>query len=83
MEEEFVWGVLKVFEVNLPRARPAKREPGNGRASFARSCPYADLDTTKYAVAQVAGALKGKSAIHIARMYMGRKKNLTGQYFGT
>jgi putative transposase len=35
----------------------------------------------KYAVAQVVGYLKGKSAIHIARAYMGRKKNFTGQHF--
>jgi len=35
----------------------------------------------KYAVAQVVGYLKGKSAIHIARTYMGRKKNFTGQHF--
>jgi len=35
----------------------------------------------KYAVSQVVGYLKGKSAIHIARAYMGRKKNFTGQHF--
>lgn len=35
----------------------------------------------KYAVAQVVGYIKGKSAIHIARNYMGRKQNFTGQHF--
>ncbi len=35
----------------------------------------------KYAVSQVIGFIKGKSAIHIARTYMGRKKNFTGQSF--
>ena len=35
----------------------------------------------KYAVAQVVGYIKGKSAIHIARNYMGRKRNFTGQHF--
>ncbi len=35
----------------------------------------------KYAVAQVVGCLKGKSAIHIARTYMDRKKNFTGKHF--
>jgi putative transposase len=35
----------------------------------------------KYAVAQVVGCLKGKSAIHIARTYMDRKNNFTGQHF--
>ncbi len=35
----------------------------------------------KYAVAQVVGFLKGKSAIHIARTYLGRRQNFTGQHF--
>ena len=35
----------------------------------------------KYAVAQVGGCLKGKSAIHIVRTYMDRKNNFTGQHF--
>jgi len=35
----------------------------------------------KYSVAQVVGYMKGKSAIHIARNYMGRRRNFTGQKF--
>ena len=35
----------------------------------------------KYAVSQIVGFLKGKSAISIARNYMGRRKNFTGQHF--
>ena len=35
----------------------------------------------KYSVSQVIGYMKGKSAIHIARVYMGRRKNFTGQQF--
>ena len=35
----------------------------------------------KYSVAQVVGFIKGKSAIHIARTYTGRRKNFTGQHF--
>jgi putative transposase len=35
----------------------------------------------KYAVAQVLGFIKGKSAIHIARSYLGRRQNFTGQHF--
>jgi len=35
----------------------------------------------KYAVAQVLGFIKGKSAIHIARTYLGRQQNFTGQHF--
>ena len=35
----------------------------------------------KYAVSQVIGFIKGKSAIHIARAYGGRKRNYVGQHF--
>ena len=35
----------------------------------------------KYAVAQVVGYLKGKSAIHIARTYGGRERNFVGEQF--
>ena len=35
----------------------------------------------KYAVAQVMGFVKGKSAIHIARVWGGRKHQYVGQHF--
>ena len=35
----------------------------------------------KYSVAQVVGYIKGKSAIHIAREFAGRKRNFVGQHF--
>ena len=35
----------------------------------------------KYAVSQVMGYLKGKSAIHIARTYAGKRRNFVGQHF--
>lgn len=35
----------------------------------------------KYAVSQIVGYMKGKSAIHIARNYLGQKKNYTGMHF--
>jgi putative transposase len=35
----------------------------------------------KYSVSQVVGFLKGKSAIHIARVYGERKRNFTGEHF--
>lgn len=35
----------------------------------------------KYAVSQVIGFIKGKSAIHIARTYQGRKRNYVGHHF--
>ncbi len=36
----------------------------------------------KYAVAQVIGYIKGKSAIHIAREFAGRSRSFVGQHFG-
>ena len=35
----------------------------------------------KHAVAHVVGYLKGKSAIHIARTFLGRRQNFAGQHF--
>ncbi|MFO7607534.1 MAG: IS200/IS605 family transposase [Desulfurivibrionaceae bacterium] len=35
----------------------------------------------KYSVAQIIGYIKGKSAIHIARTYLGQRKNYTGMSF--
>ena len=35
----------------------------------------------KYAVSQVVGFIKGKSAIYIARVYGERKRNFVGQHF--
>ena len=35
----------------------------------------------KYAVAQVVGFIKGKSAIHLTRVYGERKRNFVGQHF--
>jgi REP-associated tyrosine transposase len=35
----------------------------------------------KYSVAQVMGYIKGKTAIHIARVYAGRRKSFVGQQF--
>lgn len=35
----------------------------------------------KYSVSQVVGYIKGKSAIHLARVYNERKRNFVGQHF--
>ena len=35
----------------------------------------------KYAVSQVVGYIKGKSAIHLARTYSEKQRNFTGQHF--
>jgi putative transposase len=35
----------------------------------------------KYSVSQVVGYIKGKSAIHVARVYGGKRRNFVGQHF--
>jgi putative transposase len=35
----------------------------------------------KYAVSRVIGLIKGKSAIHMARVYSEHRRNFTGQHF--
>ena len=35
----------------------------------------------KHSVSNVTGFIKGKSAIHIARRYAGRRRNFVGQHF--
>jgi len=35
----------------------------------------------KYSVSQVVGYIKGKSAIHIARVYAEKRRNFVGQHF--
>ena len=35
----------------------------------------------KYAVSQVVGFIKGKSALHLTRVYGERKRNFVGQHF--
>ena len=37
----------------------------------------------KYSVSQVVGYIKGKSAIHIARSYLGRRRDFRGYNFWT
>ena len=62
----------------LARQRESRIEEGH-----LRSDPVHILISIppKYAVAQVVGFIKGKSAINIARNYLGRRSNFTGQHF--
>ncbi len=44
-------------------------------------CKYHIAFISEYAVLQVVGFIKGKSAIHIARVHVGRSRNFVGQHF--
>ena len=50
-------------------------QKANSAGSFPHGIP------PKYAVSQVIGFIKGKSAIHLARVYGERKRNSVGQHF--
>ena len=66
------------YELELARQRECVVEEGHlnlDHVHMLLSIP------PKYAVAQVLGFIKGKSAIHIARTYLGRRQNFTGQHF--
>ncbi len=57
---------------------------GRGRASDARSSAHVAVDTPEIcgvAGRRVVGYIKGKSAIHLARVYGERKRNFVGQHF--
>ena len=80
-EEDVVWGIAEVFWrtfCDLAVQKECNVIEGHllpDHVHMLISIP------PKYAVWQVIGYMKGKSAIHIARTYMGRKKNFTGQNF--
>ena len=60
----------------------AKGKQSRGRPSDAGSCSQMILIPPKYAVSQVIGYIKSKSAIHLARVYGEGKRNFTGQHSG-
>lgn len=61
--------------------------PGSASAWWKRAISTSTMSTCccpsprRSAVAQVLGFIKGESAIHIARTYLGRRRNFTGQPF--
>ena len=69
--------LTKVFH-DLARQKESKIEEGHMMRDHVHmmiSIP------PKYAVSQVVGFIKGKSAIHLARVYGERKRNFVGQHF--
>ncbi len=75
--EQIRKGLGKVFH-ELARQRESKIHEGHlmpDHVHMLISVP------PKYAVADVIGYIKGKSAIYIARTYGGRQRNFTGEHF--
>ena len=75
-----IYGELRRYLGELFRRLAQQREErGGGRTSVGRPRPHDVVDSPKYAVAQVIGYIKGKSAIHIAREFAGRSRSFVGQ----
>ena len=64
-----------------PQACATEGIEGRGRASVPDHVHMLLSIPPKYAVSQVVGYIKGKSAIHLARVYGERKRNFVGQHF--
>ncbi|MFC1833232.1 IS200/IS605 family transposase [Thermodesulfobacteriota bacterium] len=77
-----IYGSLRKYlgEVfhELARQKQSKIVEGHLRPDHIHMCISIP---PKFAVSSVVGYLKGKSAISIARNFMGRKKNFTGENF--
>ena len=77
-----IYGVLRkhlgeVFH-ELARQKECRIEEGRLYLDHVHMCISIP---PKYAVSNVVGYIKGKSAISIARNFMGRKRNFTGESF--
>ena len=60
--------------------RATESEVG-GRACDGGSRAPVFEHSAKYSVANTVGVLKGKSALHIHRQYLGKQRNFTGFHF--
>ena len=76
--EDSVREVAQTPRGDAQGSRRAMKEQGGGGALDARSCPPVDLDSTEVRRCSSDMFIKGKSAIHVARTYMGRKRNFVG-----
>jgi hypothetical protein len=82
-QEETVLGIATRARASTVRTGHTQRKRDAGKAIAARPCALLISIPPKYAVSQVVGYIEGKSAIHIARNYMGRRGNFTENTSGT
>jgi hypothetical protein len=79
--QDFIWAVTKTSRGGASRSGFPEREQDSGGYLQADYVHMLVSIPPKYSVAQVVGFIKGKSAIHIARTYMGRRRNYHGMHF--
>src|SRR5262249_51140778 len=78
------WGVRRTEEASrrsVPQAGHTEGEQNREGHLMADHVHMMISIPPKYAVSQVVGYIKGKSAIHLARVYGERKRNFVGQHF--
>jgi putative transposase len=80
-KKSVVRGVAPALGGSVPQAGRAERESDRRRTLAARSRAHDDRDSAQVRSVASGGFIKGKSAIHLARVYGERKKNFVGQNF--
>ena len=77
-----LYGVVRreLIEVFRSLARPNEYDIGEGLLMPDHGAMMVSIPP-KYTVSQVVSFIKGKSAIHIARVHAGRRRNYVGQHF--
>ena len=80
-QEDTLRGVETAPRGGVSQAGAAKRKPDRRRSPDAGSRSHDDFDSTE--IRGLAGSrfIKGKSAIHLARVYGEKKRNFVGQHF--
>ena len=77
-----IYGELRRYLGDVLRRLAQRRESEVEEGHLMRDHVHLMLSIPpKYSVADVIGYIKGKSAIHIARNFAGRHRNLVGQHF--
>src|SRR5258708_3509274 len=76
-----LWRIAATSGRGVPQAGATEREPDRGGSSSRGSVHMLISIPPKYAVSQVVGFIKGKSAIHLARVYGEKKRSFVGQHF--
>ena len=76
-----IYGSLRRYLGEVLRRLAQQRESAVEEGHLLADHVHMMLSIPPYSVAQVIGYIQGKSAIHIARQYAGRKKNYVGQHF--
>src|SRR6185295_15949336 len=80
-KEDAVFGAAPTSRRSVPQVGRAEGVEDRGGHLIPDHVHMLISIPSKYAVSQVVGFIKGKSAIHLARIYGERKRNLVGQHF--